>query len=66
MSNTRYVLTLDAKPELGDEHGVRRLRMALKRLSRSFGLRAVTVSPELPSEPTNAPHRGDVGRKPEN
>src|SRR4051812_20376792 len=52
VTKRRYQLLLEAKPEPGDVDGVRRLRLALKRLSRSFGLRAITVRPEPTAEAT--------------
>ncbi|WP_152098008.1 hypothetical protein [Lacipirellula parvula] len=42
-----YQLTLEAKPQADDPDGARRVRMALKRLLRSFGLRCVKVEPAV-------------------
>lgn len=42
---TTYQLTLEAKPQVDDPDGARRIRMALKRLLRSFGLRCIRVEP---------------------
>ena len=41
---TRFVLTIDAKPNPSDPDGRRRLRMGLKLLLRVFGLRCIECS----------------------
>jgi hypothetical protein len=40
-----YQVTLEVKPQPDDPDGVRRVRMALKRLLRTFGLRCTKVEP---------------------
>ncbi len=46
MTKPRYQLLIEVQHQADDPDGVRRLRMALKRLLRSFGLRCVSVVPE--------------------
>ena len=43
MSKPRFTLTVEAVPQADDPDGVRRLRMALKRLWRNHGLRCLSV-----------------------
>jgi hypothetical protein len=50
---TSYQITLEAKPQPDDPDGVRRLRMGLKRLLRSFGLRCVRVEPAVHRGPAH-------------
>lgn len=40
-----FVLRLAAKPDVSDQDGTRRLRGALKRLLRGYGLRCVECRP---------------------
>ncbi len=44
-----YIVKLRCPVDVSDQDGTRRLRAALKRLSRSYGLRAVEVRPVAPS-----------------
>lgn len=46
MAKPRYQLLIEVQHQANDPDGVRRLRMALKRLLRSFGMRCVTVTRE--------------------
>lgn len=43
MTKPTFILTLEAQPDRTDPHGHRRLRIALKRLLRGFGLRCKRV-----------------------
>ncbi len=62
-----YTLTLRPEPDPGDPDGIRRLRAALKRLLRCYGLRCIALAPEAMPTAADAPagHAGDgngVGR----
>lgn len=52
MPNPRFQILIEAQPQADDPDGNRRLRMALKRLLRSFGLRCVSVTPAPDEVPT--------------
>ena len=58
MTKPRYQLLLEVQHQADDPDGTRRLRMLLKRMLRSFGLRCITATPvdEQPNvkEQTNA------------
>lgn len=41
----RFQLLIEAQPQTDDADGTRRLRMALKRLLRSHGLRCLNMTP---------------------
>ena len=43
--NPRFTLTLQAEPDASDPSGHRRLRMAVKRLGRGYGLRCIALAP---------------------
>jgi hypothetical protein len=50
MTTHRYTLVLEATDRPSDREGVRALRLALKRLLRTYGLRAVTIQPVAPAK----------------
>lgn len=56
MTKPRYQLLIEVQHQADDPDGTRRLRLVLKRLLRSFGLRCVTVTPvPEPNPTTNLP-----------
>ncbi|WP_428306751.1 hypothetical protein [Lacipirellula sp.] len=57
---TTYHLTLEAKPQADDPDGVRRVRMALKKLLRSFGLKCVRVEPAVHQRPEHEAERPET------
>jgi len=60
MTPTEYQLTLRAVPQADDPHGVRRLRLLLKRLLRTHGFRCTMVQPAVDGDSSQqqADHRG--------
>lgn len=54
MSATQFMLTVEPLPQGDDPDGTRRLRSALKRLLRSYGLRCVAVTTASPTDRVEA------------
>jgi hypothetical protein len=50
MKRPTFTLTLRPLPRRDDPGGIRRLRAALKSLLRSYGLRVVSVKPDIETE----------------
>lgn len=54
MSGTIYLITVNAPPNTSDPDGTRRLRLALKRMLRSYGLRCVDIERKTTAAPDDA------------
>lgn len=48
---TRYTITIEAMPRPDDPTGVRRVRIALKRLLRGLHLKCIEAKPEREAQP---------------
>lgn len=56
-----YKLELAVMPGFNSP-GIQRLKMALKRLSRDYGLRCVGILPGVPAEQESKPETGNAPR----
>ena len=54
-NHPEYTLRLRVPADATDQDGTRRLRAALKRLLRSYGLRCIAVEPAIPLSNAPAP-----------